>query len=85
MFKVFQMFPSMLQVFHMNVAKVDRDVAYVAMVVHICCKLMFPMFIFFQTYVASVFILNVVYVSCLCCKYFIWMFTYVFCNGFKCF
>jgi hypothetical protein len=23
----------------MNVAKVDRDVAYVAMVMHVCCKL----------------------------------------------
>ena len=28
----------------MDIAKVDRDVAYVAMVVHICCKLPFPMF-----------------------------------------
>jgi hypothetical protein len=28
----------MLQVFQMNVAKVDRDVAYIAMVVHVCCK-----------------------------------------------
>jgi hypothetical protein len=41
----------------MNVAKVDRDVAYVAIVVHICCKLLFPTFLlFFHTYVASVFI-----------------------------
>ena len=47
----------MLQIFHTKVTKVDRDVAYVAMVVHICCKLLFPMFhLFFQTYVASVFI-----------------------------
>jgi hypothetical protein len=34
--------------FHVNVAKVDRDVAYVAIVVHICYKLMFPVFIFFS-------------------------------------
>ena len=34
----------MLQLFRMDVAKVDRDVAYVAMVVHVCCKLLFPMF-----------------------------------------
>jgi hypothetical protein len=35
--------------------KVDRDVAYVAMVIHVYCKLMFPSFIFFfQMYVASV-------------------------------
>jgi hypothetical protein len=44
----------MLQVFHVDVAKVDWDVA---MVVHVCCKILFLMFqLFFQTYVASVFI-----------------------------
>jgi hypothetical protein len=31
-------------VFHMYVAKVDRNVSYVAMVVHICCKHLFQMF-----------------------------------------
>jgi hypothetical protein len=42
-------FVGMLQGFHMDVAKVDRDVAYVAMVVHICCKLLFPIFhLFFR-------------------------------------
>jgi hypothetical protein len=47
----------MLQVFHMDVVKVDPDVAYIAMVVHICCKLLFLIFyLFFQTYVAIVFI-----------------------------
>jgi hypothetical protein len=41
----------------MDIAKVDRDVAYVAMVVHVCCKGLLPMFhLCFQTYVASVFI-----------------------------
>jgi hypothetical protein len=44
-------------VFRMDIAKVDRDVAYVARVVHVCCKHLFPMFhLFFQMYVASVFI-----------------------------
>jgi hypothetical protein len=44
-------------VFHTDVVKVDRDVVYVAMVVHICRKSLFSMFhLFFQTYVASVFI-----------------------------
>jgi hypothetical protein len=44
-------------VFHANVAKVDQDIAYVAMVVRVCCKLLFLMFRpFFQTYVLSVFI-----------------------------
>jgi hypothetical protein len=50
-------FKCFLQMFHMDVAIVDWDVAYVAMVVHVCCKLLFPMFhLFFLTYVASVFI-----------------------------
>jgi hypothetical protein len=34
----------MLQEFRMNVAKVDQDVAYVAMVVYVRCKHLFPMF-----------------------------------------
>jgi hypothetical protein len=37
MFQVFQMF-------HVDVAEVDRNVAYVAMIVHVYCKLLFPMF-----------------------------------------
>ena len=43
---------------HADVAIVDRDVAHVAIVVHVCCKLLFLMFhlCFFQTYVTSVFI-----------------------------
>jgi hypothetical protein len=44
-------------VFYVDVAKLDRDIAYVAMVVHVCCNLLFLIFdLFFQTYVASVFI-----------------------------
>jgi hypothetical protein len=36
----------MLQVFHVDVVKVDRDVA---MVVHVCCKLLFLTFqLFFR-------------------------------------
>jgi hypothetical protein len=43
--------------FHLDVAKVDWDVAHVAMTIHACCKYMFQMFyLFFQTYVASMFI-----------------------------
>jgi hypothetical protein len=66
-FKYFKCFVGMFQVFHADIVKVDRDVAYVAMIVHICCKCMF-----FQTYIASVFI-DVAYVSHICCKCFIWM------------
>jgi len=63
----------MLQVFHIDVAKVDQDVAYVAMVIHVCCKRLFQMFhLFFQTYVVSVFIgtLNMFHTNIEC---FIWM------------
>ena len=43
--------------FHADVAKVDQDVAYVAMDVHVFCKLLFSMFhLFFQMYAANVFI-----------------------------
>ena len=35
--------------FHTDVVKVDRDVAYVAMVVLVCCELLFSMFhLFFR-------------------------------------
>ena len=47
----------MFQAFHADIAKVDQDVAYVAMVVHVCCKRLFPIFhLCFRTYVTSVFI-----------------------------
>jgi hypothetical protein len=68
----FKCFIYMLQVFHVDVAKVDQDVAYVAMVIHICCKHLFLMFQLFQTYDAHVY-LGVAYVSHLCCKCFIQM------------
>ena len=70
-FKCFICLRGILQRFRMDVAKVDRDVVYVAMVVHICCKRLFPMFyLFFQTYIASVY-LDVVYASHICYKCFI--------------
>jgi hypothetical protein len=54
-FKCFICFRGMLQVFHMDVSKVYRDVAHVAMIVHVCCKRLFQMFhLFFQRNVASV-------------------------------
>jgi hypothetical protein len=34
----------MLQLFNADVTKVDRNVACVVMVVHVCCKLLFSMF-----------------------------------------
>jgi hypothetical protein len=47
-------------VFHVDVAKVDRDVAHVAMAIHVCFKYMFLMFHLFQTCGSSV--------SSRCCK-----------------
>jgi len=53
----------------MDVAKVDRDVAYVAIVVHVCCKLLFPMFcLFFSDVYCKCIYLDVAYVSQTCFK-----------------
>jgi hypothetical protein len=66
----------MLQVFQMDVAKVDRNVA---MVIHVCHKGLLPMFhLCFRTYIASVFIWML---YCMC---FISMLR-MFANVFKCF
>jgi hypothetical protein len=46
-------------VLRMNVANVDRDVAYVASVLDECCKCLFKMFHLFQTYVCKRFDLDV--------------------------
>jgi hypothetical protein len=59
----------------MDVVKVDRDVA---MVVYVCCQLLFLMFhLFFRTYVASVFILMLHTYSHICCKYFYVVVAYI--------
>ena len=55
--------------FHMDVAKIDRDVAHVAMVVHICCKRPFQMFhLLFSDVCCKFAYLDVAYVSHICCK-----------------
>jgi hypothetical protein len=67
-------------VFYMDVAKVDRDVAYVVMVVHVYYKRLFLVFhLFFQTYVARVFICmlhmfhtyvaNILFGCCICLQW----------------
>jgi hypothetical protein len=78
-FKCFICLRGMLQVFRMDVAKIDRDVAYVAMVIHICCKRMFLMF--HLLYCKCVY-LDVAYVLYICCKRFIWMLR-MCCNCFS--
>jgi hypothetical protein len=61
-------------VFHMDVAKIDRDVAYVSMIVHVCFKLLFPMFhLFFKMYVASMFIWMLGMLHTYIASVFIWM------------
>ena len=68
--------------FHMGVAKIDRDIAHVAIVVHVCCKHPFQMFhLLFHTYVASVLIWMLhmfhTYVARVCSKYFNYFQSYV--------
>jgi hypothetical protein len=74
----------MLHVFNLDVAKVDRDVAHVAMVIHVCCKCMFQILQLFSNACASVcfkcsssfkrmlqiFYLDVVYDASICSECF---------------
>ena len=53
-FECFSCFRGILQGFRVDIAKVDRDAAYVASVLGVCCKRLFKIFHLFQTYVASV-------------------------------
>jgi hypothetical protein len=74
----------MLQVFHVDVEKVDWDVAYVAMVVHICAFVL-NVQLFFQTYVAVIWTLHMFYTYVAhilsgCCVCFTW-----FSSGFQMF
>jgi hypothetical protein len=43
-----------LQVFYIDVVKIDRDTAHVTMTIHICFKCMLQWFHLFQAYVANV-------------------------------
>jgi hypothetical protein len=72
----------MLQVFQMNVTKVDQNVAYVAMVVYICCKGMLPLFhLFFPNACCNcVYYLDVACVLYECCIWLQW-----FSSVFRCF
>jgi hypothetical protein len=57
----------MLQVFRIDIAIVNRDIAYVAMAIHVCCKSLFQMFRLFFSYVCcKCFYLDVTYVSNRC-------------------
>jgi hypothetical protein len=54
--------------FYVDVAIVDRDVAYVATIVHICCKLSIPNV---SDLCCKCVYLDVAYVSLICYKCFI--------------
>ena len=74
LFHVFQMFHMYVAIVSADVAKVDRDVAYIVMVAHVRCKLLFPMFnlCFLDVFCNCVY-LDVAYVSNICCMCFIRM------------
>jgi hypothetical protein len=66
-FNCFGCFRGMLEVFHMYVVKLDRDVAYFAMTIHVCCKRLFH---FFADVCYKCFYLGVAYILHICCKRF---------------
>jgi hypothetical protein len=69
MFQLFIYFRGMLQLFYMFVAKIDRDVGHVAVVVHVCCKCLFQIFhLLFLDVCCKCLYLDVAYVSHICCK-----------------
>jgi hypothetical protein len=74
----FKCFKGMLQVFHMNIAKGERDVVYAAVVVHVCCKFLFLMFHQFSDVCCKCVYLNVAYVSHICLQVFYLDVVYVF-------
>ena len=57
--KCFRCFIRMLQAFYLNVAKLDLDVAYVAMTIHACFKRMFQVFHLFSVACCKCFLLDV--------------------------
>jgi hypothetical protein len=84
-FNYFICFREMLQLFHTDVAKVDQDIVYVIMVIHVCCKCSSKMFhLCFWTYCYKCVYLDVTYVSHIYCKCFYLDMAYV-CNGFQVF
>ena len=64
--------------FQMDVAKVDRDVSYVVIVVRVCCKLLFPMFHLFFRCMLRVLYLDITYVSHIYLQVFYLNVVYVF-------
>ena len=71
--------------FQIDIAKVDRDFAYVAMVVHVCCKGLLPMFhLYFLNARCKCVYLDVAYVSHIRCMR-VYLDVPYGCNGFQVF
>ena len=71
-------FRLILQMFHLDIVKVDLDIAYVAMAIHTCFKTMFQVFHMFSDvcckcfiWMLQVYVPNVLSVSDICCNCFI--------------
>jgi hypothetical protein len=58
-------------VFCIDVAKVDQDIAYVAMVIHVSYKRLFQMFHLFFSYACCKCYLDVPYISHICLQVFL--------------
>jgi hypothetical protein len=85
MFQVFSDVSRYVASVHIDVAKINRDDSYVAMVVDVCCKLLFSMFhMFFSDVYCNCVYLDITYFSYIFCKVFYLDVAYV-CNSFKCF
>jgi hypothetical protein len=74
----------MLQVYYLDVAKVDPDVAYVAISIHVCYKSLFQMFYLFLYVCCKCFTKMLHTFSHICRKCFYLDVVYV-CNGFQVF
>jgi hypothetical protein len=71
--KCFRCFIWMLHVFHLNIAKVGQDIAYVAINIHLYCKCMSKYFNCFFRTILQMCVPDVLAVSSRCCMCFIWM------------
>jgi hypothetical protein len=84
-FKCLKCFRDMLQVVYKKVVKVDPDVAHVAIVAHVCCKLLLSMFhLFLFDVCCKCVYLDVAYVFTHMMQVFYLDVAYVY-NVFKCF
>jgi hypothetical protein len=85
MFYVFQVFHRYVVIVSYGCYKSRSRCCICCNGLYVCCKGLFLMFhLCFRIYVASVFYLDVTYVSQVCCKCFIWI-LHMFCNGFQTF